>query len=70
MFRLEISFVVSLRKIENSPVVIPEKLVRCTEWREITQNKNGRKFPFNLRENLHESSAELELGNYVAEAVS
>ena len=62
-FRLEVSFVVSLRKIENSPSVIQEKLVRCTEWREITQNKNGCKIPFHLKVNLHECSAEVELGN-------
>ena len=30
-FRLEVSFVVSLRKIENSPLVIQENLISCTE---------------------------------------
>ena len=68
-FRLEDSFVVSLRKIENSPLVIQEKLISCTEGREITQNKNGCKILFYVRVNLLERSAEVKLGNDVAETV-
>ena len=62
--RIEFWFPFSLWKIENSPSGIQGKLMSCTEYRVITKNKKGCKFHLSL--NLHECSAEFELGNVSA----
>ena len=60
--RIEFWFSFSLWKIENSPSGIQGKLISCTEYRVIT--KRGCKCHLNV--NLHECSAEFELGNVSA----
>ena len=63
--RIEFWFPFSLWKIENSPSGIQGKLISCTEYRVITKKeKQGCKFRLSV--NLHECSAESELGNVSA----